>query len=47
MTPHEMRRLAARATEILVERIAGLDESRAWDGEFRQVLEAQLGGPPP
>ena len=47
MSPDEMRRLAARATEILVERIAGLDESRAWDGEFRQVLEAQFGGPPP
>ena len=47
MTPHEMRRLAARATEVLVERVAGLGDANAWDGEFRQVLESQLGGSPP
>ena len=47
MTPQAMRRLAAKATEILVERIGGLDDAKAWDGEFREVLEEQLGGPPP
>ncbi len=47
MTPQAMRRLAAKATEALVERIAGLDDAKAWDGEFRGVLEGQLGGPPP
>ena len=47
MTPQAMRRLAAKATEILVERIDGLGEATAWDGEFRDVLEGELGGPPP
>ena len=47
MTPQAMRRLAARATEVLVERIDGLGDAKAWDGEFRDVLEAELGGPPP
>ena len=47
MTPQAMRRLAAKATEVLVERIDGLDEAKAWDGEFRDVLEGELGGPPP
>lgn len=47
MTPQAMRRLAARATEVLVERIGSLDDAKAWDGEFRGVLEGQLGGPPP
>ena len=47
MTPQAMRRLAARATEVLVERIGTLDDAKAWDGEFRGVLEGQLGGPPP
>ncbi|MDE0625613.1 MAG: aminotransferase class I/II-fold pyridoxal phosphate-dependent enzyme [Bryobacterales bacterium] len=47
MTPQAMRRLAAKATEILVERIGGLDDAKAWDGEFREALEEQLGGPPP
>ena len=47
MTPEAMRRLAAKATELLVERIGGLDGAKAWDGEFRDVLEGELGGPPP
>ena len=47
MTPQAMRRLAAKATEVLVKRISGLDDAKAWDGEFRAVLEGQLGGPPP
>ena len=47
MTPQAMRRLAARATEVLVERIDGLGDAKAWDGEFRDVLEGELGGPAP
>ena len=47
MTPQAMRRLAAKATEVLVKRIGGLDDAKAWDGEFREVLEGQVGGPPP
>ena len=47
MTPQAMRQLAAKATEVLVKRIDGLDDAKAWDGEFREVLEGQLGGPPP
>ena len=47
MTPQAMRRLAARATEVLVERIDSLGDAKAWDGEFRDVLEGELGGPAP
>ncbi|MYJ75030.1 MAG: aminotransferase class I/II-fold pyridoxal phosphate-dependent enzyme, partial [Gammaproteobacteria bacterium] len=47
MTPQAMRRLAARAVEVLVDRIGGLDSANAWDGEFREVLAEQFGGPPP
>ncbi|MYD99230.1 MAG: aminotransferase class I/II-fold pyridoxal phosphate-dependent enzyme [Gammaproteobacteria bacterium] len=47
MTPDAMRRLAAKATEALIDRIGGLGEQHAWDGEFREVLESQLGAPPP
>ena len=47
MTPQAMRRLAALATDLLVERIATLREAKAWDGEFREILEGELGGPPP
>ena len=47
MTPGAMRRLAGKATEALIDRIDGLGEERAWDGEFREALQRQLGGPPP
>ena len=47
MTAQAMRRLAARATDVLVDRIGGLGDAKAWDGEFRAVLEAQFGAPPP
>ncbi|MCY3883765.1 MAG: aminotransferase class I/II-fold pyridoxal phosphate-dependent enzyme [Gammaproteobacteria bacterium] len=47
MTPQEMRHLATKATEALVDRISGLDNANAWDGEFHQVLGQQLGGQPP
>ena len=47
MTPEAMRRLAAKATEALVERIDSLNGERPWDGEFHEVLERQFGAPPP
>lgn len=47
MSPQEMGELAARVTKVLIERITGLDNSNAWDGEFREVLEGELSGPPP
>ena len=47
MTPQAMRRLAHKAVEVLVERISELDKANAWDGEFREVLDEQFGGPPP
>ncbi len=47
MTPQEMRQLAASVTDVLIERISALDRSNAWDGEFREVLEQEFGGPPP
>ena len=47
MTSQEMRHLAARVTDALVDRISRLDSTNAWDGEFRQVLERKLGGSPP
>lgn len=47
MTPQAMQQLAARVTEVLIERISALDSSNAWDGEFREVLEREFGGPPP
>ena len=47
MTPETMQRLASKVADVLIERIEGLDNSSAWDGEFREVLEGELGGPPP
>lgn len=47
LTPEEMRSLASLATEILIDRTEGLEHANAWDGEFRKVLEDQLGGAPP
>lgn len=47
MSPQAMQQLASQATEILVERFANLRDSNAWDGEFREVLEGTVGGPPP
>ena len=47
MTPQAMRRLAERVTAILIERTTELEGSNAWDGEFREVLEQEFGGPPP
>ncbi len=39
--------LAQKAAELLVERIDGLSEEKAWDGDFQQALEDQLAGDPP
>ena len=47
MTPQQMRSLAKRATEVLIDHHTKLGSSRAWDGEFREILENELGGPPP
>lgn len=47
MTPESMRRLANAATEALIERVAGLNDAKAWDGEFREVLKDRLGSLPP
>lgn len=47
MTPQQMRSLAKRATEVLIDHHTRLGSSRAWDGEFREILENELGGPPP
>lgn len=47
MTPESMRRLANAATELLIERIVGLNDANAWDGEFREVLQDRLGSVPP
>ncbi len=47
MAPELMLDLARRAAELVVERIEGLPGGDAWDGEFRQDLEARLMEDPP
>ena len=47
MAPELMLDLARRAEELVVERIEGLPGKGAWDGEFRQDLEARLMEDPP
>ena len=47
MTQQQMRKLAERVTEVLVDRHATVSSTLAWDGEFREILEKELGGPPP
>ena len=47
MSAQTMRRLASHVTDVLIGRLDDLDNSKAWDGEFREVLEQQFGGPPP
>ena len=44
MTAESMRRLASAATEVLIERTGGLNEAKAWDGEFRAALQDVVGG---
>ena len=40
MEPQAMRELADRATELLIERMSGLEGVPAWDGEFRDALKS-------
>ena len=47
MAPELMLDLARKAAEILVERIEHLPGEDAWEGDFRQGLEAQLLENPP
>ena len=47
MTPQSMRQLGTAAMELLIERISGLGEAHAWDGEFRQALQDRLPLAPP
>lgn len=47
MTQEQMRKLAERVTEVLVDRHTSISNTNAWDGEFREILEKELGGPPP
>ena len=47
MTPELMIELAHKATELVVERIKGLPEQDAWEGEFKQELENLLLRDPP
>ena len=47
MAPELMRDLARKAAEIVVERIERLPGEDAWEGDFRQGLEAQLLEDPP
>ena len=47
MTPQSMRELGVAAMELLIERIQGLGEAKAWDGEFRRILQDGLESAPP
>lgn len=47
MEPELMLDLARRSAELLVDRIRGLPEENAWDGDFRRSLETQLLEEPP
>ena len=47
MSQNLMSALAQKATELLLERKKNLPTMQAWDGEYREELEAQLSEPPP
>ena len=47
MPPEVMLELAQRTAELIVERLESLPSERAWEGDFRQELEARLGEDPP
>ena len=47
MTPEMMRELAHHVTEILIERRKRLPDERAWEGDFKDALAAQLNEDPP
>ena len=42
-----MRELGYRAVDLLVDRLASLDEMRAWRGASRAEMESRLREPPP
>ncbi|MCY4421074.1 MAG: aminotransferase class I/II-fold pyridoxal phosphate-dependent enzyme [Gammaproteobacteria bacterium] len=47
MTPELMMDLARKAAELLVERMEGLPEQDAWEGEFKEELNDRLMEDPP
>jgi glutamate/tyrosine decarboxylase-like PLP-dependent enzyme len=47
LDPETMRELGYRVVDLLVERIATLDEARAWRGASRAEMESRLREPPP
>ena len=47
MTREEMIELAHRTVEHLVDRVDGLGDEQAWDGDFQKALEAKLLEAPP
>ena len=47
MPPEEMLELAEKTARLIVERIESLPRESAWEGDFRQELEAQLAEDPP
>ena len=47
MAPEVMLDLARKAAETLVERIHGLPQDNAWEGDFQQALDAKLREDPP
>jgi aromatic-L-amino-acid/L-tryptophan decarboxylase len=47
LDPETMRELGYRVVDLLVERIASLDDARAWRGASRAEMESRLREPPP
>ena len=47
MSPDEMREVAHMAIELLVSRVGDLRETTAWEGDFKDALNAKLGKPAP
>ena len=47
LEPETMRELGYRVVDLLVDRIASLDETRAWRGASRAEMESRLREPPP
>ena len=47
VAPEEMRKLAHKVADLLVERSENLPKGNAWDGDFRRELERKLLAPPP
>jgi aromatic-L-amino-acid decarboxylase len=47
LDPETMRTLGYRVVDLLVDRIANLDESSAWRGASRAEMESRLREPPP